>query len=154
MKLINEVLLNTVSGEAKENSRLRMNYNFHESMNSPIHRMLNALEPGTYLPPHRHKNPDKEEVYLVLRGSLLAVIFDNEGNITQKVNLNPAKGNYGIEIPATAWHTIVVLESNTVIYEVKQGPFSPLTPENLAPWAPVATDKEAVDAYIEQLKQF
>lgn len=68
-----------------------MNYNFHDSMDAPIHRMLNALEPGTYLPPHRHKNPDKEEVYLVLRGSLLAILFDDEGNVTEKVHLNPAE---------------------------------------------------------------
>lgn len=88
MKLITETLLNTVSGQAKENPRLRMNYNFHESMDAPIHRMLNALEPDTYLPPHRHKNPDKEEIYLVLRGSLLAILFDEEGNVTIAVRLN------------------------------------------------------------------
>ena len=70
MKLITEELLDTVTSRAKENSRLRMNYNFHASMDAPIHRLLNALEPGTYLPPHRHT--DKEETYLVLRGSLLA----------------------------------------------------------------------------------
>ena len=84
MKLITDSLLNNVSGQAKENPRLRMNYNFHESMDAPIHRMLNALEPDTYLPPHRHKNPDKEEIYIVLRGSLLAILFDEEGNVTIK----------------------------------------------------------------------
>ena len=88
MKLITDSLLNNVSGQAKENPRLRMNYNFHESMDAPIHRMLNALEPDTYLPPHRHKNPDKEEIYIVLRGSLLAILFDEEGNVTDKVR-NP-----------------------------------------------------------------
>ena len=65
MKLITEELLDTVTSQAKENSRLRMNYNFHASMDAPIHRLLNALEPGTYLPPHRHT--DKEETYLVLK---------------------------------------------------------------------------------------
>jgi len=66
---------------------------------------------------------NKEEVYLVLRGSLLAILFDDEGNVTEKVHLNPAEGHYGIEIPPCVWHTIVVLESGTVIYEIKQGPF-------------------------------
>ena len=74
MKLITEELLDTVTSQAKENSRLRMNYNFHASMDAPIHRLLNALEPGTYLPPHRHT--DKEETYLVLRGSLLAFFYE------------------------------------------------------------------------------
>lgn len=151
MKIIDQELLNSVSEQAKESPRLRMNHNFHESMDASIHRMLNALEPNSYLPPHRHKNPDKEEVYLVLRGSLLAILFDEEGNVIKKLNLNPAKGNYGIEIPAGVWHSIVVLESNTVIYEIKQGPFSPLTPENLAPWAPAATDEDGIKAYIQRM---
>lgn len=154
MKLITEELLDRVTDQAKENSRLRMNYNFHESMEAAIHRMLNALEPGTYLPPHRHKNPDKEEVYLVLRGSLLAILFDDEGNAMEKVNLNPTQGRYGIEIPPCVWHTIIVLESGTVIYEIKQGPFVPLTPENLASWAPPVADKEAARLFMERMLEF
>lgn len=149
MKLINETLLDEVTAQARKSPRLRMNYNFHETMEAPIHRMLNALEPGTYLVPHRH--PDKEEVYLVLRGSLLAFLFDEEGKVTVKETLSPAVGNYGIEIPAGAWHGIVVLEPGTVIYEIKQGPFVPLTPENIAPWAPDATDRESVDAYMKEM---
>ena len=93
MKLISEELLDSVSHEARESSRLRMNYNFHESLDSPIHRLLNALEPGTYLPPHRHT--DKEETYVVLRGSLLTFFYDDLGNVIEKVNLNPSAGVYG-----------------------------------------------------------
>lgn len=149
MKLITETLLDEVTAQARKSPRLRMNYNFHETMEAPIHRMLNALEPGTYLVPHRH--PDKEEVYLVLRGSLFAILFDEEGNVTEKIILNPTIGNYGIEIPAGVWHSIVVLEPGTVIYEIKQGPFSPLTPENIAPWAPDPADREGADAYMKRM---
>lgn len=152
MKLITEDLLNEVSVQARQSPRLRMNYNFHESMDAPLHRMLNALEPGTYLPPHRHKNPDKEEIYLVLRGSLFAILFDEQGNVVEKINLNPTKGRYGIEIPAGKWHSIVVLEKGTVIYEIKQGPFAPLTPENIAPWAPDSTDIEACIKFMNQIR--
>lgn len=113
MKLITEELLDTVTSRAKENSRLRMNYNFHASMDAPIHRLLNALEPGTYLPPHRHTG--KEETYLVLRGSLLAFFYDDAGNVTDKVCLNPSEGKYGLEIPSNTWHSIIALESGTVI---------------------------------------
>ncbi len=149
MKLITEKLLNEVSNQAKQNERLRMNYNFHESMDEPIHRLLNALEPDTYLPPHRHSNPDKEEVYLVLRGSLLAITFDDNGTILTSDILSPAKGTYGVEIPAGTWHSIIVLEPNTVIYEIKQGPYAPIIPSNIAPWAPIASDNEGVKRYIE-----
>lgn len=151
MKLITETLLDEVTEQARKSPRLRMNHNFHESMEAPIHRMLNALEPGTYLIPHRH--PDKEETYLLLRGSLIALLFDEEGKVIDKVTLNPKMGNYGIEIPAGTWHGIVVLEPGTVIYEIKQGPFSPLTPENFASWAPAPTDREKVNAYMKSMME-
>ena len=76
---------------------------------------------------------------------------DDEGNVTEKVHLNPAEGHYGIEIPPCVWHTIVVLESGTVIYEIKQGPFAPLIPENLASWAPPATDEEAARVFMQRM---
>ena len=151
MKYITEKLLDEVSTQAKANERLRMNYNFHDSMDASMQRLLNALEPGTYLPPHRHKDPDKEEIYLVLRGALFAFIFDEEGNVVEKRELNPANGEYGIEIPAGTWHSIIVLEPNTVIYEIKEGPFAPLSPDNFAPWAPSPADKEAAEAYTKRL---
>lgn len=151
MKLITGELLDSVSSQAKENIRLRMNYNFHDSMDAPIHRMLNALELGTYLPPHRHKNPDKEEIYLILRGKLLAILFDEAGNVIEKVTLDPLQGAYGMEIPPCTWHCIVVLEPNTVIYEIKQGPYAPLIPENLAHWAPDAENREEVEAFMNRM---
>lgn len=151
VKLITEELLDSVTAQAKENERLRKNYNFHDSMDAPIHRMINAFEPNTYLPPHRHKSPDKEEVYLVLRGSLLVLLFDDKGNVTEKVNLSSKSGVYGIEIPAATWHCIVVMESGTIIYELKQGPYAPLTPENLAPWGPDATNATEVEAFMQRM---
>ncbi|NDV58527.1 WbuC family cupin fold metalloprotein [Bacteroides sp. 519] len=151
MKIISEELLNEVSKQAKENERLRMNYNFHESLDEPIHRLLNALEPGTYLPPHRHKNPDKIETYLILRGSLIGVLYNDEGDIIKKLELNPQKGIYGMEIPAGMWHSIVVLEPNTVIFEIKDGPYAPISAENIAPWAPDPSDDLAVKLFMEDI---
>ncbi len=149
MKLITEELLDIVTAQAKENSRLRMNHNFHATMDAPIHRLLNALEPGTYLPPHRHT--DKEETYLVLRGSLLAFFYDEEGNVTEKVCLHPSEGKYGLEIPPGAWHSIVALESGTVIFEIKKGPYQPLPPEDIAPWAPSSSDEEGIKAFMKRM---
>lgn len=151
MKLITEDLLDLVTAQAKGNDRLRMNYNFHETMDAPVHRMLNALEPGTYLPPHRHS--DKEETYLVLRGSLLAFFYDEEGNVTEKVCLNPLEGRYGLEIPPCVWHNIIVLESGTVIFEIKKGPYQPLSPEDMASWAPAPDDAEGVKAFMRRMEE-
>lgn len=149
MKLITEELLDNVTAQAKENARLRMNYNFHETMDAPVHRMLNALEPGTYLPPHRHS--DKEETYLVLRGRLMAFFYDEEGNVTEKICLNPLEGRYGLEIPPRIWHSIIALESGTVIFEIKKGPYQPLSPEDMASWAPAPDDVEGVKAFVERM---
>ena len=76
MKLITEQLLDETTARAKVNPRLRMNYNFHEDLDDPVNRLLNAMEPGTYLRPHRHLNPDKDEVFLLLRGKAAVFIFD------------------------------------------------------------------------------
>ena len=152
MKLITEELLDMVTAQAKENPRLRMNHNFHATMDAPIHRLLNALEPGTYLPPHRHT--DKEETYLVLRGSLLAFFYDEEGNVTEKVRLNPSEGKYGLEIPPCTWHSIIALELGTVIFEIKKGPYQPLPLEDLAPWAPLPSDGGGVEAFMKRMSEF
>lgn len=149
MKLISDELLDGVTSEAQASPRLRMNYNFHASLDEPIHRLLNALEPGTYLPPHRHA--DKEETYVVLRGSLLAFFYDDSGNITEKVDLNPSAGVYGLEIPAGTWHSIISLETGTVIFEIKSGPYRPLPPEDIAPWAPAPSDVEGAAVFMKQM---
>lgn len=149
MKLITEELLNTVTAQAKDNPRLRMNHNFHATMDAPIHRLLNALEPGTYLPPHRHT--DKDETYLVLRGSLLAFFYDEVGNVIEKVCLNPAEGKYGLEIPPCTWHSIIALESGTVIFEIKKGPYQPLPLDDIASWAPISSDEEGVKVFMQRM---
>lgn len=138
--------------KALQSPRLRMNYNFHERLDDPINRLLNAMEPGTYLRPHRHLNPAKDEIFLLLRGKVAVFLFDEEGNITEKTILNPKEGAYGAEIKAGTWHGLLVLESGSVIYEIKQGPFAPLAPENLAPWSPEAEDTEGVKKYLEWLE--
>lgn len=151
MILIDQKLLDETTGRAKQSPRLRMNYNFHESLDDPINRLLNAMEPGTYLRPHRHKNPDKQEVFLLLRGKAALFLFDDDGNVTEQVILDPANGVYGSEIPCDVWHTLLVLESGSVVYEVKEGPFAPLSPENMAPWSPPAEDTEAVREFMDRL---
>ena len=153
MKLINEQLLNETTKRAKQSPRLRINYNFHEKLDDPINRLLNAMDPGTYIRPHRHLNPDKEEIFILLKGRVIVFIFDEEGHITEKKIIDPKQGIYGAEIKAGVWHGLLVLESGSVIYEIKQGPFAPLPPDNLASWSPAAEDTEAVKKYMDFLSK-
>ena len=149
-KKITKQLLDDLTQKAKQSSRRRLNHNFHEDLADPINRMLNALEPGTYIHPHKHETPDKREVFIVLRGSLVLVFFDDSGNVTEFVLLDPENGNYGVEVPVGTWHSLFALEPGTVIYEVKDGPYSPLDDKNFAPWAPREGEPEC-EAYLKML---
>jgi cupin fold WbuC family metalloprotein len=149
MKIIDEVLLNEVAARAKTSPRLRMNHNFHERPEDPVNRLLNAMEPGTYVRPHRHLHPPKDESFLVLRGKAVLLIFDEAGNVTERALLDPAAGVYGADLPAGVWHGLSVLEPDTVLYEVKNGPFVPVPPEDAAPWSPAPEDTEGVRRFME-----
>ena len=126
MKLIDEQLLDSVTAQAKESVRLRMNYNFHDRLDAPAQRLLNALEPETVLPIHHHT--ETAETYVLLRGRMKVLYFDDKKNLVEECELNPKKGRYGVHIPKGQWHTIEVLESGTVLFEVKDGPYRPLEP--------------------------
>ncbi|GBU08467.1 hypothetical protein AwDysgo_17980 [Bacteroidales bacterium] len=131
IKIIDQKLLDSLVGQAKESPRLRMNYNFHPRLEDPINRLLNAMEPGTIFPIHRHSNPDKDEYFLVLRGRLRCFIYNDEGETILIKDIAPADGVFGMEIPSPFWHSFEVLESGTVVYEIKEGPYAPLSSENI-----------------------
>ena len=128
MKIIDKELLDEVSRQAEASPRLRMNYNFHDTLEANAQRLLNALEPGTELPVHRHCFT--AETYIVLRGEINVFFYDDDKRVTESVTLNPLKGEYGIHIPAGQWQTLEVVEKGTVIFEVKDGPYRPLGPED------------------------
>jgi cupin fold WbuC family metalloprotein len=150
MIVINRQLAANVAEEAKTSARLRKNYNFHEDYADPVNRMLNAFEPGTYVRPHKHESPDKCEVFLVLTGKALAVQFDDAGAIAEHIVLDHAAGIYGVEISPRAWHSILSLAPGTVLYEVKPGPYAPLSDKNFAPWAPAEGSSDA-PAYLASI---
>jgi cupin fold WbuC family metalloprotein len=129
MKIINTELLNDVTEKAKMSSRLRMNFNFHESLDAKAQRLLNAMEPGTKMPAHRHLNT--RETYVLLRGRLKVLFYNDNCELVETVFLDPKAGDFGIDIPEGQWHSIEVLESGTVIFEVKDGPYSPLTEDDI-----------------------
>ncbi|MFH0894232.1 MAG: WbuC family cupin fold metalloprotein [Bacteroidota bacterium] len=147
---INQSLLTTVSKEAAQSLRKRKNYNFHKETSDPIQRLLNAMEPGTYVCPHKHEDPDKREVFFILKGKAAVIEFDEEGNITDHEILDPIHGRYAAEIPARVYHTIVCLEAGTVAYEVKDGPYSPADDKSFAAWAP-QEGSEKCDEYLNDL---
>jgi cupin fold WbuC family metalloprotein len=150
MITINRELASSVSEEAKKSARLRKNFNFHSDYADPVNRMLNALEPGTYVRPHKHESPDKCEVFILLIGKALVLRFDDAGAIIERAVLDNSQGLYGVEIAPREWHTIISLASGTVVYELKPGPYAPIDDKNFAPWAP-AEGSPDVAAYLASI---
>ena len=121
--------LDALTERAKASGRLRMNYNLHESLDSKAQRLLNALEPGTALPIHRHTHT--AETYILLRGRIDVMFYNDEGCEVERFHLDPQVGNYGVHIPKSQWHTLEVFESGTIIFEVKDGPYTPLDVDDI-----------------------
>lgn len=121
--VIDDKILDDLSAQAKASPRLRMNYNFHHSLDDLCHRMLNALEPGTEVPIHHH--PDKDETFVILRGKIRVTTYNDDGSVVDSVVLCQNDGIFGVDIPKNVWHTLEALEPNSCIFECKQGPFVP-----------------------------
>ena len=152
MKKINHQLLENLSEKAAKSERKRQIQNFHTVASDPLQRMLNALEKETYCRPHRHSIIKKREVFIILKGKLAVLEFDNDGNIIDSILLNSVNGNYAVEIAADTWHTIIALENKTVVYELKDGPYDQLTDKEFAPWSPEEGSAKALD-YLQKLKE-
>jgi cupin fold WbuC family metalloprotein len=150
MKIISKEILNNLTLEAQKSPRQRKNLNYHSDLSDTLQRLLNAMEPGTYVQPHKHDTPDKREFFIILRGKALAITFHDTGEIWQSILLDPKTENYGVEIPEKVWHTIIVLSEGTVFFEVKDGPYEPISDKNFADWAPKEGSPEC-RVYLEKV---
>lgn len=134
--LLSDQLIDGVINQSRIHPRRRMIQPLHKSADAPVHRMLNAIQPDSYIQPHRHWNPPKSESVIVLRGSLATVLFDGEGRITAIHRLQAGSSIIGIDIEAGLFHTFLALHPDTVIFEIKPGPYTMASDKDFAPWAP------------------
>jgi len=147
VKAVTVELLECLSEQAAASPRLRMNYNLHRSDGSTCHRLLNAMEPDSYIRPHRHLDPEKDEAFIIMSGTLGVIVFGDDGQVRSRLLLSRDSGNLAADIPSGVYHTAVSLEPGTVFYEAKAGPYLPLTEAETAVWAPANGDAE-VPAYL------
>ncbi len=152
-EFINAALMDAVAEQAMQSPRRRMNYNFHRSTDEKVNRLLNVMHKGSYLPVHRHLNPEKSESIIVLRGKVGVSIYDDAGTEVESHIVGAGCDCVGFDIEAGVWHGLVVLEDNTVLFEVKEGPYAPITSDNIAAWTPAADDAEAVDRFVKALEE-
>lgn len=122
--------------------RRRAIVRYHEH-HEAVQRMLNALDPASYVRPHRHMDPDKVEVFVTLSGRALVLQFDDAGTVTSFALISAAGPQFGVEIPPRTWHSVVALAPGTVLFEVIEGAFTPSTHKSYASWAPPEGTPEA-----------
>jgi cupin fold WbuC family metalloprotein len=150
MIVLHSHLLDSLSAQAKSNPRLRKNLNLHTSYEEPSQRLLNAMEPDSYIRPHRHLEDPKPECFLGIRGRMGLLVFDGSGRVDQVYCFGPKEDVVGVDIPPGVWHTVVCLEEGSVFFETKPGPFVPIKGKDMAPWAPEEGSSEA-QAYLTEL---
>lgn len=153
VQVFTQDLLNQLSAEAKQSPRRRTHHNLHASLDENFQRLLIAIEPQSFVTPHRHLTPAKPECLVGLRGMVAVVTFDDEGKPTTAVRVGPRGDAQGCDIPPGTWHTAVCLEEDTVILEAKLGPYQPVEPSDVAAWAPREGD-DACEDYLQQLTEF
>lgn len=130
VEMISQAVLDNLTEQAKASPRLRMNLDLRNSAEDKSQRMLNAIEPGSPLPIHRHQKTS--ETVVCLRGRLVEEYYDELERIcTERIELSPNGPVVALNIPAGQWHTVQALESGTVIMEVKDGAYEPIGPEDI-----------------------
>lgn len=154
MKIFSSDYLDELTEQARSSLRLRQHRNVHQHYHEPCQRLFNAIEPSSYIRPHRHASDPRDEMLIAIRGLLALITFDDEGAITSVVKFGTEKFgtniSYALEVPSSVWHTVVALESGSVLLEIKAGPFDPNQPKDLAGWSPAESSADARD-YLETL---
>ena len=151
-QLIGQTELDALSQKAAASPRLRMNCNLHRSDKEACHRLLNAIEPGSYIRPHRHLGAGKEETLLLIRGKMGLVLFTETGGIEQTVLFTPLGDPRMVHIPLGQYHTWLSLQTGSIFFETKAGPYLPLSAAEMAPWAPAEGDASAM-SYLSSLRE-
>lgn len=145
-------MLGELSMQAQADPRRRRHLNLHASHAEPCQRLINAVEPDSYIRPHRHAAYATNETLIALRGRFAYLEFDDAGEVSL-VRIIAADGNVVVaEIAPTCWHTVIALGPGSVLFETKSGPFDPAAAKDFAPFAPPEGDP-AASAYLEQLRR-
>lgn len=134
MKKLSEELFQDLTNKALSSPRKRAHYTLHEQLDDPVQRLCIAMEPGSYVRPHRH-GPNVWEMFSVFRGSAVMLVFDNQGKVLEREEMCEGKTAL-VEIACGVWHTLAAASPHSILMEIKPGPYTPPGPDNFAAWAP------------------
>lgn len=148
---LSKSFLNGAIAASHSSPRRRVIQPFHRDENAALHRMFNAVQPGSYIPPHRHLDPPKAESWIVLRGRLAFFTFNDEGGIEECLEICAGGDIFGVDLEPGVYHTFLALEPDTVVFEVKSGPYIVTSDKAFPSWAP-PEGSEAAGAYLATLQ--
>ncbi len=150
---LDAALLAQKAADAAASPRLREIHRLHVDDGESLHRMLNAVQPGSYVRPHRHLDPPKAESFIALQGSFGFVQFEEDGSFLREncLLLDRERGFLGVDAREGFFHVIFALAPDSVAFEVKPGPYSAMSDKDFAPWAPAEGDVDA-KAYLKDLE--
>lgn len=135
MKIFAAADADTLCQSARTSPRQRAHHNLHPTLDASVQRLCIALQPETYVRPHRHSESNKWEQLVVLEGAVSVLICGPEGQLLERIEMS-ASGTRMLEIPAFTWHTLICQVSDTLVFEVKEGPYAPASDKDFAQWAP------------------
>lgn len=144
--IFSDAYLSSLISEAEASQRLRQHRNVHHSYNDNCQRLMNAICVGSYIAPHRHHLDPRNECLIAVKGLFAVVIFDSLGKISEIEFIGNQKVknvSVGLELSPETWHTVLAMEENSVLFEVKEGPFDPIQAKEYPPWAPAEGSSEA-----------
>jgi cupin fold WbuC family metalloprotein len=147
--ITNELIISAID-MSRKSPRRRIIYPFHKSNNDNLHRMLNIIQPDSYIQPHRHSNPPKAETIIVIKGSIAYITFSEDGKIEEVIKLSNQSNQIGIDTEPGIYHTFFALEKDTVLFEIKPGPYQKSLDKDFALWAP-QENSEKCKEYLESL---
>lgn len=135
-RVIGTAEIQSLTAAAAESPRRRKNLNIHPLLDDPVQRLFNAMEPDTYVRPHRHARPEGWEFMVAIRGAFSVLAFDERGRVVARADIEAGTGVAAVEIPAYVWHAVVARAPGTVMFEVKPGPYHAVDDKDFACWAP------------------
>ncbi|KAI5912978.1 WbuC family cupin fold metalloprotein [Thauera sp. 2A1] len=152
-----QAYLESLCAQAASSPRARQHRNVHTDYTDACQRVFNAITTRSYVVPHRHGLSPRDETMFAVRGRLALVVFDDAGEVIEVVRYGAQGGEgdeklaAGLLVPAGTWHTVLALDDDAILFEIKAGPFDPNAPKEPAPWAPAEGTPEA-EPYFARLR--
>ncbi len=142
---LTEDLLAEGYAASRTSPRKRIIYPIHRTQDAQVQRMLNFMQPGTYVKPHIHRGAGASESVVLISGALQYFIFNEEGGLIRTFRMRAGTASAVADMDPDVWHSFIVLEADSVIFECKKGPYEAMSDKDFAPWAPDEGTPEAAD---------